>query len=282
MTTLDADSPAAAPGPVPSPWDADTLAKLPRGIAPPPTHRSYDEARRHRKQMLAAALRVFAQQGYDEGIAGHITVRDPEDPRCFWVNPFGIPFALIRASDLILVADDGTVVEGDYDVNRAAFAIHSQIHQARPDVIAAAHSHSPAGKAFSTLGRLLDPITQDACQFFEDHAVFDHYSGVVLDLDEGRQIADTLGDRKALILQNHGLLTVGRSVEEALYWFVAMERCALAQLRAEAVGTPIHIAPEAAYRAGGGRARADNAIRGWFSGQAMFQVVIRQQPDLLE
>ena len=107
----------------------------------------------------------------------------------FWVNPFGMHFGHIRVSDLMLVRHDGTVVEGDRPLNQAAFAIHSQVHAARPDVIGAAHSHSVYGKTWSTLARLLDPITQDACAFYDDHALFDQYSGVVLDLEEGKRIA---------------------------------------------------------------------------------------------
>src|SRR5207302_3979926 len=116
------------------------------------------------------------------------TARDPERLDHFWVNPFGMHFSRIRVSDLILVDHDGNVVEGNRPVNRAAFAIHSQLHAARPDVVAAAHSHSLHGKAWSTLGRLLDPITQDACAFYGDHGLFDDYTGVVLDLDEGKRI----------------------------------------------------------------------------------------------
>jgi ribulose-5-phosphate 4-epimerase/fuculose-1-phosphate aldolase len=119
--------------------------------------------RLHRKQRLAAAFRLWAKLGYDEGPAGHITARDPELLDHFWVNPFGRHFSMISVSDLLLVNHHGEVVEGTDVVNRAAFAIHSQIHQARPDVISAAHCHSMHGKAWSSLGRLLDPITQDAC-----------------------------------------------------------------------------------------------------------------------
>src|SRR6185312_2736113 len=145
--------------------------------------------------------------------AGHITARDPKRLDHFWVNPFGMHFGQIRASDLILVNDRGEVVEGKYPVNGAAFAIHSQIHAARPDVVSAAHAHSLHGKAWSSLGRKLDPLTQDACVFFEDHEVFDDYTGVVLDLAEGRRIAGVLADHKAVILRNHGLLTVGHTVD---------------------------------------------------------------------
>ena len=122
-----------------------------------PEFASVDEERRYRKEHLAAAFRVWARLGYDEGVAGHITVRDPERTDHFWVNPFGLHFGLISVSDLILVNHAGEVVDGDWPVNRAAFCIHAAIHQARPDVVAAAHCHSVHGKAWSSLGRLLDP-----------------------------------------------------------------------------------------------------------------------------
>ena len=122
-----------------------------------PKFDSVDEERLHRKQRLAASFRLFGRFGFDEGVAGHITVRDPEHLDRFWLNPFGMNFKHIRVSDLICVDHSGEVVEGDAMVNRAAFAIHSQVHAARPDVVAAAHSHSLYGKAWSSLGRLLDP-----------------------------------------------------------------------------------------------------------------------------
>src|SRR5438045_4542395 len=171
-----------------------------------PAFASKEEERRHRKRRLAAAFRLFAEFGFDEGVAGHITARDPERPDCFWVNPFGLHFSRIRVSDLILVDHSGKVVEGHAEVNLAAFAIHSRIHAARPDVIAAAHAHSLYGKSWSSLGRLLDALTQDACAFYEDHVVFDDYSGVVEETAEGDRIAHALGAKKAAILRNHGLL----------------------------------------------------------------------------
>src|ERR1700751_6057878 len=176
-------------------------------IPSPPTFATAAEERTHRKRMLAASFRMFAKFGFDEGVAGHITARDPERPDHFWVNPFGVYFGHIRASDLILVNAKGEVVKGSYPVNAAAFAIHSSIHHARPDVVAAAHSHSLCGKAWASLGRLLDPITQNACAFFEDHVVFEDFTGVVYETSEGERIAKVLGNHKAAILQNHGLMT---------------------------------------------------------------------------
>src|SRR5215510_14541201 len=109
--------------------------------------RSVEEERLYRKQQLAAALRLFGKFGFEEGVAGHITARDPELTDHFWVNPFGMSFKHIRVRDLLLVNHAGVVVEGGLPVNEAAFAIHSQVHQARPDVVAACHSHSTYGRA---------------------------------------------------------------------------------------------------------------------------------------
>src|SRR5947209_16342215 len=206
-----------------------------------PQFANVDDERRHRKQRLAAAFRLFGKFGFDEGVAGHITARDPEHLDHFWVNPLGMSFKHIRVKDLLLVNDRGEVVEGDWPLNQAAFVIHSQVHAARPDVVAAAHAHSIHGKAWSILRRPLDPLTQDACAFYGDHGLFDDYTGAVLDLEEGKRIAHALGPCKAAILANHGLLTVGSSVDEAAWWFITMERTCQAQLLAEAAGNPVPI-----------------------------------------
>ena len=240
---------------------------------------SADEERVHRQQRLAAAFRLFARYGYDEGVAGHITARDPDRPDHFWVNPFGLPFAKVKVSDLLLVNHAGEVVEGARPLNRAAFAIHSQIHRSRPEVVAAAHSHSPHGKAWSTLGRPLDPITQDACDFYLDHAVYQGFNGVVVDTEEGANVARALGSTKAVILRNHGLLTVGQSVDEAAWWFMRMERCCQVQLMAEAAGTPILIDDEAARQV---YAIQGTPLAGWFTFQPLYELIVEEQPDLLE
>ncbi len=244
-----------------------------------PEFDSVEDERLHRKQRLAATFRLFGRFGFNEGVAGHVTARDPEHPELFWVNPFGLSFDLIRASDLILVDHNGVVVEGDWPVNQAAFAIHSQIHAARPDAVAAAHTHSKNGRAWSTLGRTLDPITQDVCAFYEDHALFDDYTGVVLDVEEGKRIAHALGDNKAAILRNHGLLTVGGSVDEAAFWFISMERCCEVQLLAEAAGTPVMIDEEGAKQA---RGQVGSNFAGWFSFQPLYDKIVADQPDLLD
>lgn len=243
----------------------------------PPTFDEVADERQHRKVRLAAGFRLFSKAGFDEGVAGHITARDPEFPETFWVNPFGLHFSLVKASDLIRVDHEGNVVEGDRPVNGAAFAIHSQVHQARPDAVAAAHSHSVYGKSISALGITLSPITQDVCAFYEDHALFDDFTGVVLDTEEGKRIAHALGDNKAVILRNHGLLTVGTSVDAAVWWFMTMERSCQAQLLAMAAGPLVEITPENASLTHG---QVGTEFAGWFQFQPLFDRIIREQPDL--
>jgi ribulose-5-phosphate 4-epimerase/fuculose-1-phosphate aldolase len=244
-----------------------------------PTFDTVEEERLHRKQRLAAAFRLFGQFGFDEGVAGHITARDPEHLDHFWVNPMGMSFKQIRVKDLILVNDKGEVVEGTWPVNAAAFAIHSQVHAARPDVVAAAHAHSLNGKAWSSLRRTLDPLTQDSCAFYGDHALFDDFTGVVLDLEEGKRIAHALGGHKAVILSNHGLLTCGETVDAAAWWFITMERTCQAQLLAEAAGTPVLIDREQAEKTAG---QVGSPLAGWFSFQPLYTWITSIQPDLLE
>ena len=243
-----------------------------------PKFESADEARQHMKRRMAAAFRLFDRFGFDEGVAGHLTGRDPEHPDLFWVNPLGMSFGQIRVSDLIRVNRKGEVVDGDWPVNTAAFAIHSQIHEARPDVNAAAHTHSPYGRAFSTLGKLLAPLTQDACAFHGDHALFDDYTGVVLDVEEGKRIAHALGDAKACILRNHGLLTVGQTVDEAAWWFITLERSCQVQLMAEAAGDPIPIDEEYAALT---QTQVGTSMGGWFSFQPLYDKIVADQPDCL-
>jgi ribulose-5-phosphate 4-epimerase/fuculose-1-phosphate aldolase len=249
--------------------NAQDMLQQPEGV---------EEIRQDRKNKLAAALRLFGKLGFDEGVAGHITVRDPELTDHFWVNPMGKSFKLMTVSDLLLVSHTGEVVEGSGLLNGAAFTIHSQIHMSNPDITAAAHSHSVYGKAFSALGKTLDPLTQDSCAFYEDHVLFDDFSGVVLDNTEGEKIAAALGDKKAAILQNHGLLTVGDSIDAAAWWYITMERSCQAQLMAEAAGTPKLIEHEVALHT---RETVGSPLAGWFSFQPLNDVILAEQPELL-
>jgi ribulose-5-phosphate 4-epimerase/fuculose-1-phosphate aldolase len=202
----------------------------------PPVFTDKFAERKHLKHRLALAFRIFGKHGFGEGVAGHITLRDPVDPHAFWVNPFGMDFSLITDDDLILVNSEGKVIDGGRNrlLNYAAFAIHSEIHEARPDVHCAAHSHSLWGRAFCASGRELQMLSQDACVFYKDHALYRTFAGVVLDSDEGKHIAQALGNKKALILANHGLLTAGNTIEEVVAWFILLEKLCHNQLVADA------------------------------------------------
>lgn len=247
-----------------------------------PQFTSIEEERHYRKKTLAAAYRIFGKLGFSEGVARHITCRDPEYPDCFWVNPFGLSFRLLKMSDLVLVNEAGEIIAGKpAPLNKAAFAIHSAIHKARPDVIAAAHSHTIYGKTWSTSGRKLDPLTQDACIFYEDHGLFNDYTGVVGELSEGDRIAVALEDMKAVILQNHGLLTVGHSIEECVFWFTTMERSCQSQLLAEATANDlIKIDPKIAAMTRD--FEVGFPLAGYFSAQPLFQDIFHEQADLVD
>jgi ribulose-5-phosphate 4-epimerase/fuculose-1-phosphate aldolase len=250
----------------------------------PPVFATVAEERLHRKQRLAAGFRLFSKFGFDEGVAGHITARDPEFPDTFWVNPFGVHFSQVRVSNLIRCDHEGQVVEGDHPVNTAAFVIHSRVHAARPDVIGAAHSHSTYGRAFSTLGVELAPLTQDACAFYGDHAIYDDFGGVAVELDEGVRIAAALGPRKAAILANHGLITVGRTVDEAVWWFITMERSCQVQLLAEAAAARTGTAPKQVSLASAKQSFGivGSPFAGWFQFQPLYARIVKEQPDLLD
>lgn len=247
--------------------------------SPPKFDDPYKE-RAYLKGRLAAAFRIFGKFGFDEGVAGHITLRDPVDPTTFWVNPFGVSFSLIKASDLILVNHAGDVIDGGEVrlLNTAAYMIHHAVHEARPDVMCAAHSHSIYGRTFCALGRKLDTITQDSCAFHNDHVLYESFNGIVLAEEEGKNIASALGNKKAALLQNHGLLTVGQTIEEAVFWFVSLEKCCHAQLLADAAaagrgGATVKIGDEEAvytYKTVGSH------TAGWFSAKPLFDVIHKE------
>jgi ribulose-5-phosphate 4-epimerase/fuculose-1-phosphate aldolase len=250
----------------------------------PPTYSSVEEERYARKVSLAAAFRMFSKAGLDEGVAGHVTARDPEHTDSYWVNPFGMHFSMIKQSDLVRVDHAGNVVEGDRAVNGAAVAIHCAVHAARPDVVAAAHAHGPYGKTLSALEMTVEPLTQDSCAFYEDIGVYDTYTGVVLDAEEGRRIGEALGQHKAVILRNHGMLTVGATVESAAWWFLTLERTAQSQLMAYSAAAglgakPRQIGHEEATQT---RGQVGFEFAGWFQFQPIWERISRDNPDIFD
>jgi len=182
-------------------------------------------------------FRYWGKLGFGEGATGHITVRDPVLPDHYWMNPFGVHFSCINKSKLVLVGPDGYVTPhgAQLPINTAGYIIHSAIHEARPDVVAAAHCHSLYGKAWSVFGRPIDILQQDGCIFHHNLSVYANYGGVVLAAEEGHNIAAALGPKnKACILQNHGLLTLGKTIDECVYLFGLLDKHCHLQLMVEA------------------------------------------------
>ena len=186
------------------------------------------------KRDLALGYKLFAALGWGDLGDGHISARDPERADCFWVLADGTPFPQASVDDLVLIGPDGAPLAGPRGANAPAYFIHWPILAARPDILSAAHTHTPHGTPFAAEARGIEPITQEACVFFEDCAVFDDDEVQVQSIACGGRIAQALGRRRGLVLRNHGLLTVGATVREAVAWFVTMERVAQAHLTATA------------------------------------------------
>mgnify|MGYP001180976592 FL=1 len=243
---------------------------------------SFAEERQHRKERLVAACRAFALHGLDYGFAGHLTIRDPEHPHLYWTNPMAVHFAQVKVSNLILVDHQGRVVEGRHAVNRAGFVLHAAVHEAHPDILAMCHAHTVYGTAFASLGRPLEPISQDAAAFFEDHVVIKAEAGqVAVEERAGTAVCDWFKGVKAAIHQNHGLLTASRhSIEAAAFWFIALERCCQQQLMIEASGHKPILLP--ADKARYSREHVGSDYIGWLHFQPIWEDLVATQPDMFD
>ncbi len=245
-----------------------------------PEFTTHDAHRRHLKERLVGACRAFALQGFDYGFAGHLTIRDPEHPSYYWTNPMAVHFSQVKVSNLILADHEGKVIEGRHAINRAGFVLHAAVHEAHPDIIAMCHAHTVYGTAFASLGRELQPLTQDAAAFFEDHVVIREEAGqVAVEVKGGHKVAAAFAGVKAAIHQNHGLLTASRhSIESAAFWFIALERCCQQQLMIEATGLKPHlVTPE---RARYSREHVGSDYIGWLHFQPIWDQLVETQPDM--
>jgi ribulose-5-phosphate 4-epimerase/fuculose-1-phosphate aldolase len=203
--------------------------------------RSYPDAEYQIRRDLAAAYRLVALYGMDDSIYTHISARVPGTEDQFLINPFGMLFRDITASSLVKIDMDGRILdESDHDVNPAGFTIHSAVHSARHDAACVLHTHTVAGVAVSSLACGLQPCNQWALQFHE-RVAYHEFEGIALDQAERERLVADLGpDLKALILRNHGLVTLGRSVAEAFILMFNLERACRVQLAIQAAGQAIH------------------------------------------
>jgi ribulose-5-phosphate 4-epimerase/fuculose-1-phosphate aldolase len=193
---------------------------------------SIEQIRARRKRDCALGYRLFAAQKWGDLGDGHISARDPERTDCFWMLRYGVSYHAATVSDLVLVGPNGDVFEGEGFINIAGYYIHQPVLDARPDLVSAVHVHTGWGTPFSAEARMMEPISQESCIFFEDHALWNDEEVQVQSVEAGRRIAAAMGQNRAIILRNHGLLTGGDSVAEAVGSFVYMERVAEVHMKA--------------------------------------------------
>lgn len=201
--------------------------------------------REHRKVQVAQGYRLFASYGWGDDGAGHITARDPEFSDHMWLLAGGVAFRHATPDALVLVGPDGQIAEGvggvgysggrerdNLGFNVTAYNIHYPIHEARPDVVCAVHTHTAYGTPLAALVEPLRMVSQEACGFYNDQAIYEGEDVDVQDVAGGHRIAAALGSRRLIFLANHGMLTVGKSVAAALGFFYLAERAAEVQMKA--------------------------------------------------
>jgi ribulose-5-phosphate 4-epimerase/fuculose-1-phosphate aldolase len=214
---------------------ADNYPDFP-GVEAMDTARSPDAERVHRRDVCAVGYRIFASQRWGQLGDGHVSARDPILTDHFWLLDWGVPFGEATPDRLVLVGPGGEVVDGDGNptgaINTAGYNIHAPLLAARPDVLGACHTHTQFGTPWSANVRPFRALSQESTAFVSDQAMFDDEEVEVLSTDGGKRIAAALGDAKLCILRNHGLLTVGTTIEAAIAWFVMAERVAEVHVKA--------------------------------------------------
>lgn len=197
-----------------------------------------EKAERELRVQLAAAYRLVDYFGWTELIYGHLTVRVPGPEPHFLINPYGLNYDEVTASNLVKVDLDGTIIgRSEYPVSRAGFVIHSAIHMADSTLNhCVMHTHTRAGMAIAAIQEGLLPVSMTSTAFF-DRIAYHDYEGPSLYTDERDRLLASLGDKKAMILRNHGLLTVGKTIAEAFLRLYRLERACQVQLDAAAAGT---------------------------------------------
>lgn len=206
------------------------------GVEPEGTVRDVAAERAHRRRICALGYRIFGAMRWGQLGDGHVSARDPELTDHFWLLDWGVPFTEATVDRLVLVGPGGDVKDADGNptgaVNTAGYNIHAPILAARPDAVSAAHTHTQFGTPWAANVAPFRALSQESCGFVFDQSLFDDEEVEVLSVDGGKRIAAALGDTKLCILRNHGLLTVGQSVEAAVGWFVMAERVAEVHVKA--------------------------------------------------
>jgi ribulose-5-phosphate 4-epimerase/fuculose-1-phosphate aldolase len=196
------------------------------------------------RQELACAYRLFDHFGWHELIYNHITVRVPGSDHCFLINPFGLLYREVTASNLVKIDIEGNIVgESKYPVNPAGFVVHSAVHAARKDAHAVAHTHTTAGQAVSCHKEGLLPLSFTST-FFADRVAYHDFEGITLDPDERQRLAADLGDKPVMILRNHGLLACGPTLAHCFTDLYHLQRACEVQVAALAGGAQVLPVPK--------------------------------------
>lgn len=225
------------------------------------------------RQQLAACYRVFAMMGWDEMIYNHITVKVPDEHDAFLINPFGLHFSEVKASNLVKIDIDGNKLDDNpYPVNLAGFVQHSVFHKHLPDAHCIMHTHTTAGMAVSSLEGGLQPVNFYAANFVGQLAYHD-FEGVTVRSEEGERLVKNLGDKRAMLLRNHGILVMGRTLPEAFIRHWSLQRACEIQMATLSMGKPLAIAPEviAIHQRDIGKAQVPGG-----AGKADFEAMVRR------
>ena len=237
---------------------------------------------REARVALAACYRLIAHFGMDDLVYTHISARVPGRPDHYYINPYGMMFHEITASSLIEVDRDGNIVDdAGYPVNQAGVVIHGAIQAARPEIACVLHTHTRAGIAVSCLKDGLLFINQASLQFYGRLGYHD-YEGVALDEDERPRLMRDLGGHAAMILRNHGLLTVGRTVPEAFSLMYYLEQCCSVQLDLMAAGGALNLLSEQVCRHGAQQLGGSPEPRGAREWPALLRLLDAKDPSYRE
>lgn len=227
-------------------------------------------------QKLACLHRILAGIGFNENMAGHITVAAADGS--LLASPWGLWWDEVRTSDLVRVGADGGIVDGQWDVSPAIF-LHTGLHARRPDAAVVVHNHPYHATLLATMGRLPEITHQAACMFDGALALVDEYQGQVLDADAGEDLAARIGDADGIILVNHGAVVIGTSIEEAGYRAATFDRmCRLAVDALVAGVATREIAPE--HRGALREAFRTHALDAYWNGAV--RMLLRDQPEVLD
>jgi ribulose-5-phosphate 4-epimerase/fuculose-1-phosphate aldolase len=227
---------------------------------------------------LAACYRLISHFGMDDLVFTHISARVPGSPDHFLINPYGMRFDEITASSLVKIDHEGILVgESPWPVNQAGFVIHSAIHMARHDVACVLHTHTEAGIAVSSMDEGLLPLNQHSMLFY-GRTAYHEYEGIALELGERERLVADLGDKPAMILKNHGLLTVGRTIPEAFSYMYYLEQSCRIQLAVMAAGRP-SLPPEAVQKKTAAQWTRDNRPLGAREWPALLRLLDKKDPS---